>query len=62
MSKQQNKKSENEDKKYKWLTIFNSTRCDLKISKQKEKRLREIIKEIKELSKEMENLFKDEPK
>jgi hypothetical protein len=45
-------------KKYKWLTIFNSTTCDLKISKKKELRLREIIKQIKNLAKEMNELFK----
>ncbi len=45
-------------KKYGYLTILNSTRCDLKIPKRKEIRLRAIIKEIKKLNKEIEELFK----
>jgi len=47
-----------EVKKYPFLTILNSTRCDLKISKEKELRLKQIRKEIMKLYKEMEDLFK----
>ena len=47
-------------KKYKILTIFNSTRCDIEISKDKEKRLKEIIKEIKVLECELDSLFKNQ--
>ena len=45
-------------KKYKTISVWNSTRCDLKMSKQKELRLRQIVKEIIKLKKEMEDLFK----
>ena len=45
-------------KKYPYLIVFNSTRCDLKISKRNEIRLREIGKEIIKLYKEQEELFK----
>lgn len=46
-----------EFKKYKVLAIFQATRCDVKLSKDKEKRLRQIIKEINKLDKEMNDLF-----
>jgi hypothetical protein len=46
-------------KKYKTISCFPSLRCSLKISKKKELRLREIVKEILKLHKEMEDLFED---
>jgi len=45
-------------KNYPYLVVFNSQRCDLKLPKEKEQRLKEIIEEIKILSKELEGLFK----
>jgi len=47
-------------KKYKWLTIFNSFRCDKEIPRERELELKDIIKEIKRLSNKMELLFKKE--
>jgi len=47
-------------RKYNTRTIFKSTKCDLIIQKDKEKRLKQIIKEIDKLSNEMEKLFRKE--
>ena len=44
-------------KKYNIRSIFKLTRCDLVISKDKEKRLRQIVKELDRLDREMESLF-----
>ncbi len=55
-------KQKTEFRKYKWLTILNSTRCDFKLSRGKERRLYKIMKKVKELSEEMESLFKHETK
>jgi len=48
--------------KYPFLVIFNSSRCEFKISKHKEKRLKEIIIDIRLLEKEMQNIFKEKIK
>ena len=46
--------------KYPYLSIFNTTRCDWKLSKEKKLRLEENIRKIKVLAKEMEELFEVE--
>lgn len=47
-----------EVKTYKTITVFNSTRAELKLPKWKELRLRQIVKEIIQLNQKMEDLFK----
>jgi len=49
-------------KKYGIMLVFKATRCDLKISKRKEIRLKEINKEIIKLKEEQDNLFIKEGK
>ena len=45
-------------KKYPYLLLLSSTRCDLKLPKRKELRLKQIRKEMVKLEREQQNLFK----
>lgn len=47
-------------KKYKIMAVFEATRYDEKLSKEHEKRLRQINKEIKKLYQEQKELFANE--
>ncbi len=44
-------------KKYKTVVVFGATRCNSKVSKEQEKRLRQIKKEIMKLYKEQKDIF-----